>query len=381
MNDCKYVHGSLIVHPTGYIGSCCYSDQRSSGKIHIDDVDDLHEYFMNSEWMSELRSTPWRDHPHCAGCLEKEQQGLSTGFDNAENRLPNLDISKGPQLTNLEITASNLCNQQCFACNSQFSTKWIKDDMALADHPDGKFNHRGKGSLGHIQQLSDGAIAKIKKLFPYIKSIELKGGEPIIDVNNISILEEIAEKWKDIQVTVCTNMQVMNDRAFNALTALIKENRITICCSVDGVGDVFNYTRGGNWEKLIENMDRLGAVGASLSVQPMLTIANIYDAPNIVEFFAGKEYVNDITLMGHNIITDPRSSSILSVDESIMRPALEAYKQAVMSTRFNDRWQIGEVSFFPQRHADVAEWIRIMNGIHGVDLYELEPRLKFLQEA
>ena len=101
----------------------------------------------------------------------------------------------GFNLSYLEFSMSNICNQMCVTCSSYFSNKWIKQEPLFGR------------TANDMYSLTDKDIKTLEKGFSTLEQLQLKGGEPLADSRNIKFLETLFEVNDKAFVTMCSNMQ------------------------------------------------------------------------------------------------------------------------------------------------------------------------------
>jgi MoaA/NifB/PqqE/SkfB family radical SAM enzyme len=158
----------------------------------------------------------------------------------------------------LEFNMSNICNLKCRMCNGISSSAWVKEEIKLnqlnanyqrpVDHPE----------FGY-QNISDKVVEKLfayPEYFKNLKYLSIKGGEPYMEPANKKILERLINLGisKNITVDVTTNGTIV-DEEFHRLAKEFGHTKWTV--SVEGVGKLYDYIRGGKnhpFEELESNL-------------------------------------------------------------------------------------------------------------------------------
>jgi hypothetical protein len=258
----------MVIDPQGNITVCCnYTDRKSLG--HINDVDDIADFFLGDSY-TELRSmfkNGWKANPSCELC-SKHVLGLFTPIIHSQGFNP-----RGAGLQYLEFSTSNVCNQTCATCSSYFSSKWTKLNSIfdIDDQPNESFS------------LSDRNIDSIIDVLPTLKEIQIKGGEPFADMKNLRVLKALVDVNPSCHVRICSNMQMV-PKAF--IDVIKKLELVDISASVDGVGRRFDWIRGGHFNKVIDNINRVSdAIGQPIHVEPCISVYNINNLREIYDYF------------------------------------------------------------------------------------------------
>ena len=158
----------------------------------------------------------------------------------------------------LEFNMSNVCNLKCRMCNGISSSAWVKEDRALAEinpiygrpvnHPE--FGYR------NVSDEVIGRLFEFPEYFKNLKYLSIKGGEPYMEPGNKKILRKIIEMGnsKNITLDVTTNGTIV-DEEFHELARQFGHTKWTV--SVEGVGKLYDYIRGGEhhpFEELEKNL-------------------------------------------------------------------------------------------------------------------------------
>jgi organic radical activating enzyme len=117
-----------------------------------------------------------------------------------------------------------------------------------------------------------------------LKEIYMSGGEPTLIKHNLKLLKQI-EKRDDLLIRVNSNMQWQTDNAI--LQEILKFPNVLFTCSVDGMGDKFNYIRrGGNWDKTLANIKFLKTQSnVDLRANTVFFVLTAQELPTIIDYF------------------------------------------------------------------------------------------------
>lgn len=297
----------MVIGPQGDITVCCaYSDPVPLG--HIQHVDDLEDFFLEDSYTN-LRAQFKRgflNNPHCHACY-KINEGVHSPIKHSQS----FNLYSGLQY--IEYTTSNVCNQSCATCSSKFSSQWVKIDSV--------FDRAG----GKVFSLSDSDIDKIIKVLPNLKEVQLKGGEPFADLKNLRVLEALVEVNPDCGVTICSNMQMVPKRFFEVLSKL---KNVSLAASVDAIGERFNWIRGGDFDSVNRNMNKMFYEYGILSyINPCVSVYNFKHLRELYDYYVDTEYTK--TLKFYNVVTNP---NYLSVSNIFSQDDIDN----IVSTQFDD---------------------------------------------
>lgn len=239
---CKAPWSSLTINADGRVAF----DSIMSGSIGSIKETDLNSIWRSEEALSirnQWKQSKWPQ--NCVACFKKEQtSGHSRRlfFEDILNKQTVREVNSRPQV--LEFITSNLCNLQCRMCNSYASSKWISHDNKLSQLNHGY--HRPTNQK--LQGLSKEDIDRIfssRELLEEVTHVSIRGGEPFFERKNLYILRKIIEQGWSHQVTLDFSTNAFTpDPAFLEILPNFRKTRIHI--SLEGVGELYSYIRGGN---------------------------------------------------------------------------------------------------------------------------------------
>ena len=213
----------------------------------------------------------------------------------------------------LEVYFTNLCNQACVSCSSNFSTKWSEIDRNLGNIPIKNFTP---------------TVDSFNINFYTAKRITLLGGEPLFDSTSFSILKKLVDSDNtNCFVSFVTNGSI--NLSAQQLDLLSKFSDLNICVSIDGIGPVFEYMRWpGKWKTLTKNLDQYRTVAKEVSVSYTISSLNALYYDQTVDWF--KE--NNLNY-NHNIVSNPNWLSLKNMPVKLKHQL--ANKQNFV-TKFSD---------------------------------------------
>ena len=375
---CKAPYLGITIDPAGNINMCCNTMDREQFGVKITDVDNLEEFFKGKSYdklRNQMSTVGMEGIKNCKVCwvvnqgLEAEitnydrraeyvTQGGIPGFS-APDPYKKFSIEDPIKLTYLEMTTSNVCNQTCVMCDSFFSTKWKK------------LEHHFDRGVNPTFSMSDESVDKILDSLYNLKLLQIKGGEPFADKNNLKILTRLVEVNPDCRVILVSNFQHIPDEWWPVLMAL---NCLQVGASVDGTHEMFDWIRGGSFDKVTENINefnRLIDCKFGFSINMCISIYNLYNIK------ATQEYFKDYTCNVYNVVTHPMhlSPSIIPKDklQKIIEDEYGDDKTNVSPNLLNVKHVIDQ-DLVDKFHSHT----KTMNMVRGFDVYDIEPRLKTL---
>ena len=193
----------------------------------------------------------------CQSCWDEEAAGMASfRIQFAKDKKINLDgmvfnpiAEQGPRALDLKL--NNVCNLKCRICGAQASSTFLKEyqERFQIKIEDGAYWLSNK-ILGTANE------AIIRQWADDLVHLEITGGEPMASPENIKILELLIEsnRAKDISILLNTNGTLYNKKFINCLT---KFKEVTLCLSIDDIGQRLEYERfPTEWAVIEENLGK-----------------------------------------------------------------------------------------------------------------------------
>lgn len=364
MTYCRWPDHAVVVGPQGELKPCCMITHIdmiditrnpdipvAPDDVHIDKLDSLAE-FPYTDFSIALRNSistkGYENTKLCHNCVKQKKMNGRCHADDGVFKWLNKDwqtYSPG-EISYLEITTSNICNQTCITCNSYFSSKW-KTIEHLFDNRQGWSIAKGQN---HV--LSDNGFKKILDILPQIKLLHIKGGEPFSDLRNAQILERLAEVNPNCRLWITSNCSIISKRFMNVLKKFNPEN-IHMIASLDGIYKKYEWIRGTNFEQTLETCKKLYYdIGILPKVLPTISYFNILDIHEIQDFYTNCDY----------LWIDPNGYSHMNrLHEPVEMHHLKTRTQEELDTLNLDL--VSE--FNPALLEALQRKIEIMNGVRG----------------
>ncbi len=123
-------------------------------------------------------------------------------------------------------------------------------------------------------------IKLLKKLLERLKNTKLKveilGGEPLLKPKFISGVLDILSKYNIESLKISTNLTLIDEERINLLKRFDE-----IQVSLDAADEkMYKKIRGGNFKKVIENINLLNSEGINISISFVLLKLNYYQIEN-----------------------------------------------------------------------------------------------------
>lgn len=304
---CMVPETGITINPIGELVLCCAGD--NTALAHIQDVPNLTEFF-NGEIYNKLRQD-FKDKnfpPQCDVCWRHWDAGRIARFDSYNRFIfPTYEEDKAAPVTPirfLEITTSNICNQMCVTCSGKYSSKWAPyEKMAV----ESGLTWRDENHKFHTKmyKMTKEDVDKVLDLVPHLQHLTIKGGEPFADPNNILILKKLAETNPTCRVEICTNFQLVTDYVIELLHQI---NEVHIQASIDGVYEMYDWIRGGNFQRTVNNIKRYHEyAGRKVIVVSTVSVYNWMHLPELIDYFIDVPGVPRVSMA--NLVTFPKYCS------------------------------------------------------------------------
>lgn len=353
-------HG-LTIDPTGNVIYCCVDKPNPQVNAHIDDIDDLEEYWKSNRkdvWAA-FESNKQHLHNPCNQCYDENGVKDYTVADIYGNMVRNNYINwheDKDKLRYLEWTTSNICNQMCVMCSSRYSTIWQKYDEEFGRE------------VYPTTQLSNSAIDKIKKLVPNLEYVVIKGGEPFADMKNMALLEYMGKTNSNCKINIVSNLQGITQRHIDILKTL---PNLDLNASIDGIGREYDWIRGGNFDRTIDNMKSIyEQTGIKTTVIVTISVYNFHSLEKILDFFYNKEYCKFITM--YNVVQSPEWCNPRFLDENDIEETLFWLRKYDLKLhKKHDFGNLLNMTPMRPREGHWEKWTEYTNKINNIRGFEI----------
>lgn len=318
-------------------------------------------------WSSQEARTLRREHRQgerpasCRNCWRKESSiGHSRRIffnDILAGVSFNEDFSElaEPDIVYLDVNLSNACNLKCRMCNGVISSFWRTEEQALQSLGTRLYVRPELKEKTKLKAVSVESLLKEKKHFKNLRYLALRGGEPFLEKENEKVLDALIEWGLAPQVTVdiSTNGSIYSESLFQRLNQFRSTD---LYVSLEGVGDLYQYIRGGrefglhDLESNIRKFRRQPRVRIMYAVT--VSIYNILSLGSIWSWFASFRE-NGEELYMTNIVVNPEYLNYQILPRTIKEKALERLRQAQIPKGpwFSGHREVGDIgSTLIERH-------------------------------
>ena len=278
-----------------------------------DDLKRLRQRFIDGERPSE-----------CQLCWTEEAAGTYSLRQQSNAHLQ--DRRDSPKVEYLVLKLSNLCNLKCRICNSDWSTSWASEDAQF-------FNHSPEATLDLRARAAPKLLAEnraaIRAWMPTLRRVLLYGGEPFLNKEAFSLLNELVELGhaQHISITLNSNGSVFDPKWIDLF---LQFERVDLFLSIDDVGQRFEYQRSGaKWSVVSQNFAKFVEVSRGnpkfqVGVFASISIFNILNIEDLLKWSLN---FPEARLELYNMIHLPRELSIRNLPPSIKSIVAEYLKQ------------------------------------------------------
>lgn len=238
---CTYAFGGYASHEKWI---CC------AGSGTFDSFAEVNQ----SEEIQQLRQAlrQGERHPRCAVCWDAEAAGnasaRSVGSADRDWQRIQLDLAQ-PKLRHLWIDSGSVCNLACRVCEPKYSSSLYKEH---------------KDRFGHVTVpiTKTNVEYLITEDFSEIENIIVLGGEPFLNLDYCTVLEEIVRQGRAGQCTLIFFSNGTVKPSQRVLNLLSQFYQVVLYFSIDAVDDQFGYVRtNGVWAQVLENLDFIHSAG------------------------------------------------------------------------------------------------------------------------
>lgn len=270
MNDniCSAFWNHQFTDGTGRIKPCCRfvlnKQILTSGTIS----ENFYSHQMNT---LRVQSRNGEKIDGCIRCIEEEESGKKSlrqrYNENTILNQINLDV---PTIQWLELAISNECNLACRMCDTKYSNKWYKEELALR----GKAHETTKINVEDIYQFVS-----------TLKHLKITGGEPFVTPDHWKLLDYIIKSGysKNIYLNYSTNCTVYPKEEI--VSRLKQFRHVELVISMDSINkEEFEYLRyPSNYDSILINIQKFHELQSEfdlrLQARPTISLFNIMYLP------------------------------------------------------------------------------------------------------
>lgn len=333
--DCAAIDHGITIFPNGKIGPCC--------QVSFDYLKPISEITNPNRFADLKTKTP---PSACSICVNNEQLGIPSYKKSFDHQVT---ADAGFQFVDLRNT--NSCNLKCRFCGPHFSDKWgPRLHTDITDY--------------HNVLFTDS-----------LHWLYFTGGEPLINPEHWSILEQLIEDNKAAKVSLMynTNLTTLKYKDKNLVDIWKQFKLVTVNCSLEATGQALEYIRSGSsWDKIYNNLVELkNQTQVNIKLASTLGVLNIWFIKDLFRLAQELNISVDIT-----VLTGP-SYLALDVLPVELRPLalekLEEVKSYLSDAVYRKAYDMIAGSQNQWLFPRTLNQILVLDNLNGEHLFDLLP--------
>jgi MoaA/NifB/PqqE/SkfB family radical SAM enzyme len=265
----------------------------------------------------------------------------------------------------LTVDTGRYCNIQCRYCRPSSSSSWIPEALKL---PNTIYNYDISVSIENLDVWPSAVYDYTDDDFKNLKFVNIIGGEPLYNMNKLSIfLEKVLDSAGP---DTCLNINTNGTVSYKDIPILKKFNKINLVVSFEAIEKKFEFIRtGADWNKFNLNLIDFKSQGFNLASHPTHSILNLFGVVEYIEYMKnlGISLTNEIGFVSYppyltySILTEQEKDKISSYLNDNDLHFLKAY--------------IDNSAFDLQCRKKFYRYMEHTRNYHGMDWREYLPEL------
>tara|TARA_E500000318_G_scaffold104400_3_gene110357 strand:- start:3373 stop:4482 length:1110 start_codon:yes stop_codon:yes gene_type:complete len=361
---CPEPYKNLSAKTTGDWYPCCISGEESVHYHNMNIRENKILEFYHSDFMNKLRKDQLDGNmseevlTNCKKCIIDERLGRRS------RRLKMIDKYKNDNFDILQLDSikikhiGNLCNAKCLTCAPSISSY-----LAQELYDTGEYT----GPIVIFDDITKTYLEGIKEAIPFLNSIRIVGGEPIINPRTWEFVEWLVNnKATDTQLIFTTNGKVKFKKEHILLLKNFKEIKIAV--SIDAYGKRNNYIRYPSpYEKVIENINSYLELTKNIYISTCISALNVGYLDEL-EKDISKKFPN-IPWVNDNIVQFPEIFRPEILPEEIKISYLKSSKNA-------NKFLSLDIPSDNKKFYDMLRFLTKKDIIRNTNMYEFYPEFK-----
>jgi MoaA/NifB/PqqE/SkfB family radical SAM enzyme len=342
---CPAVWDHLCVNTNGHNRLCCNSKTRDSDTFlyNLDNHWNKYRLDIKQQMLAGIKPK------ECNSCWDKEKNNITSLRETLVERykfynwwddfVNSINIHK-KYPTEWDLKLGNFCNLSCRMCNSYSSSKYATELKKI--YKETGYDYGIDPNERYFEQLewynSDLFYDIFKKSVDNgLKAIKFTGGEPLM-VPNVKKMIDYCIKTnvaKNVELKIITNATLLDDEWVDKFKNF---KDVILNCSVDGVGDIFEYIRHpASWDTVYKNLNNLKEIKTKNIVFTISFTMQIYNILQLQKMIMLRRELNAQTV---NVIplSEPNYFDAKNAPLFLKKQAIEQIDGIVTKNHFEERF-------------------------------------------
>lgn len=274
---CSLANNGLFCSIEGKVSQCCIQDRKFFSSPNWSAIDNLEQFYKSNSVLSEIRDALNNGirHPACKTCWHYEDTG-------SISKRQKYSEPSDTTVSVIDLRLTNKCNLKCKMCGAHSSDQWVNYGLELE-------KEKGIDTISKKPAPKSYPVEHMLNLVlksPNLKRIRFAGGEPFIMPEVEKFIDGLIDENKtNIHLDFITNVTTVKPKVIEKLQ---KFKRVVINCSIDGVGQEFEYQRyPAKWETIEKNFKKLfdyKTKNLIVSLTPCIGILNTLTVDKFLEW-------------------------------------------------------------------------------------------------
>lgn len=290
---------------------------------------DTIETVYHSDYLKNLRAqfVEGKKPMGCSHCWYREQYNAKSNRQWTESNLglsaQTLHIEQDTidNLISLDIKLGNLCNFKCRICMPAASSKVAEE---RARHFETPIDLRTVNKNGQWVENTE-IWHTLQRLGNQLVNIDFYGGEPFLIKQHEMFLDYLIGHNYSTKIKLHYNSNGSVYPA-NLIDKWKQFKHVNIHFSIDNIGQRFEFERGGCWEDVEANLDRLLETklpNMSLGIFVTLNVQNVYYIEQLIDWYETKQFDS----FNFSLLEEPSFLSVKAMNQELVNVIVNRLKQ------------------------------------------------------
>jgi hypothetical protein len=158
-----------------------------------------------------------------------------------------------------------------------------------------------------------------------------------------------------------------------------------LCCSIDGVGETYDYIRGFDFNVVEENIKKLLTLDSNILIMPVFSLFNVFNIPELIMWHNTIVTKNNTKIRLMNFVKAPYYASLENIPSFMLEDTINRLKDIYMlnlkTLHQHELHQLIKTlekykTFSIEKQKISLQWIEKCNIIREMDIEKIEPKLK-----